>query len=207
LNGAGYAVVYTSSKGYSSEARCMMNKIILAMTSLAFLMHLGPALAKPGEYALANDKHPISSLIGDWPKLRAGILDQTKQYDKYSDIKDSQISALPRILIGRWQTQTHTTKAGNQLHNTLDLEANHEFSYHFVALTGTTRQAWDFSGTWEVKNRILMLLIQHSSYPGEQKHDILFWRLLHADHAKLVYVRTDSRELVAMIREEKKTGS
>lgn len=184
-----------------------MKKHIFAVTIFAVLMHQAPAIAKASEAAMTTNAHPISGLIGDWSTFRAGILDKTKQYDKYSDITNPQLASLPTTLIGHWQTQSRPDKPGNPLQTELSLKPNQTFTYQFVALTGNTRQQWQFSGRWEVKNGILMLLIDHSTYPGEEKHDILFWRLLHVGHSKLVYVRSGADEMMAMTRGRGRIGS
>ena len=184
-----------------------MNKLILTVVSLAALLHLAPVYARSSEPRLTSEAHPISSLIGDWHQFSSGIMQKTRKYDKDSDILDSQLTGLPRALIGTWRTQSQPAKPGNLLQTELTLKANHKFNYRYVVLTGAMQQAWTFAGTWEVKNRILMLLIQHTSYPGEQKDDILFWRLLHVGASRLVYVRTGADEKVALTRGAGKLGS
>jgi hypothetical protein len=185
----------------------MMNKLIFAITTLAVLMHLNPAFAKASEPSLDIDAHPISGLIGDWDQFRTSILDKTKRYDKYNDIAASQFATLPNRLVGQWRAVSSPSKPGNQLQTELTLNANHKFKYQYAALTGNLRQEWDFSGRWEVKNQILMLLIDQSSYPGEQRHDILFWRVLHIGDSKLVYVRSGADEMVALRKGTLKSGS
>jgi hypothetical protein len=185
----------------------MMKKQIFVTIVFAVLMYQPPAFAKASEPVMAPDAHPISGLIGDWPEFRAGILDKTKQYDKYSDITQRQTSALPTTLVGYWQMVSRPNKPGDQFQTVLTLKANNTFRYEYTALADHSRQQWQFSGQWEVKNRILMLLIDHSTYPGEQPHDILFWRILHVSHAKLVYVRSGANELMAMTRRTSQRGS
>jgi hypothetical protein len=201
------SVVYSTEQDTANKARCMMNRLIAAITTLVVLMYMSPVFAKANEPAVETDAHPISSLIGDWTQFRAGILDKTRQFNKYSDLKASELPLLPHSLIGRWQTETNPSTPGNRLHTKLTLNANHTFRYDLVALTGPLRQQWHFSGKWEVKNQILMLLIDHSTYPGEQVHDILFWRLLHVGGAKLVYVRSGADEMVAMTKKVSRVGS
>jgi hypothetical protein len=184
-----------------------MKNSLLSIITLVLLLHLNPAFASVSKAAMAADTHPISGLIGDWSYFRAGLLSKTKRYDKYSDIKPSQLSALPKILVGIWHMQSNPSKPGYQLRAVLDLKANNKFSYKYVVLTGRTQQEWDFSGHWEENNQILMLLIDHSTYPGEERNDILFWRLLHLGNSKLVYVKTGSDEMIAMTRAATGLGS
>lgn len=178
-----------------------MKRHIFAVTIFAVLMHQAPAFAKASEPAITTHSHPISSLIGNWPDFRASILDKTKQYDKYSDITNRQLAALPATLLGHWQMQSRPGTPGNRLQTKLTLKPNNLFTYQFVAVAGNTRQLWQFSGRWELKNRILMLLIDHSTYPGEQKHDVLFWRLLHVGQHKLVYVRSGAGDMMTLTRD------
>lgn len=184
-----------------------MNKLIFAIASLAVLMHLVPACAKASEPSVVDAAHSISDLIGDWNYFRHGILQKTKQFDKYSDIRDSQLATLPHTLVGSWSTESHPNISGYQMQSGLSLHADNTFNYDYVVLSGNIRQVWGFSGHWEVKNRILMLLIEHSTYPGEQKHDVLFWRLLHVGDGELVYVRSGTKQLVSMTKEVEKFGS
>jgi len=185
----------------------MMNKQIFAVTIIAVLMHQAPALAMASEPATVNNSHPISSLIGDWGDFHTNILAKTKQYDKYSDITKQQLTALPTTLVGHWQSQSRSGKPGNRLQTELTLKPNKTFTYRFVALAGKSRQQWQFSGKWEEKSGILMLLIEQSTYPGEQKDDVLFWRLLHVDQHKLVYIRSGAGEMMAMTRGVGRVGS
>ncbi len=184
-----------------------MIRQIFAITIIAVLMHQAPVFAKASEPAMVNNSHPISGLIGDWHSFRANILAKTKQYDKYSDITKQQLIELPTSLVGRWQTQSRPDKAGNPLQTGLVLRPDKTFTYQFVALAGKSRQQWQFSGRWEAKNGILMLLIEQSTYPGEQVHDVLFWRILHVSQHKLVYVRSGAGDMMAMTRSIGHAGS
>ena len=177
-----------------------MKRSFYSIVTLVVLMHLTPVFALASKAATPIDAHSISNLIGDWSEFRTNILSKTKHYDKYSDINDSQIATLAKTLVGTWRMQSNPAKPGYQLHTELDLTADNKFAYKYVVMTGDTRQEWDYSGHWEVKDQILMLLIDHSTYPGEDKHEILFWRLLHLDNSKLVFVKTGANELVAMNR-------
>jgi len=184
-----------------------MKNLLFGITTLAVLLHFNPAFAKASEVVVAPDAHPISDLIDDWGQFRAGILAKTKQYDKYNDIKDSQAAMLPRTLIGTWSTENHDDKSGNQLHTELNLKGNHTFTYKYHITAGTQQQKWAFSGRWEEKNNILMLLIDKTSYPGEAQNAVLFWRLLHIGKSKLVYVKTESDRMMAMTRAARKFHS
>lgn len=184
-----------------------MKNYIFAIITLFTLMYLNPALAEISQATLATGSHPISGLIGDWYQFRANLLAKTKQYDKYSDIKDNQVSALPGRLVGSWRMQSNPKKPGYQLHAKLNLKANNTFTYQYQMVAGPTLQEWDFSGQWDEKNKILMLLIDKSTYPGEEKHDILFWRLLHIGKSRLVYVKTGADKMFAMKRSGKAYGT
>jgi hypothetical protein len=184
-----------------------MKNSLISIITLAMLMHLHPAFASVSAAAPSSDAHPISSLIGDWSDLQKNILSKTKSYNKYSDIKLSQVAALPQALVGTWRKQSNPAKPGYQLETRLNLAADNKFTYQLVIMSGDSRQEWDYSGDWEVKDKILMLLIDHSTYPGEDKHDVLFWRLLHLGKSKLVYVKSGANELFAMNRVTEKPGS
>jgi hypothetical protein len=177
-----------------------MNTLILAITTLVVLVHLTPAYAEASEPVLAAGAYPISGLIGDWPKFRSAILAKTKRYDRYSDIMTGAVRSLPKSLQGTWRMASNRNKPGYRQHALLRLGPNQKFSYKYVVTAGKSQQEWDLSGQWEEKNRILMLLVDHSSYPGVEKNQILFWRLLHVDQAKLLFVRSGADEMVAMTR-------
>lgn len=177
-----------------------MKHSLFSIITIAMLMHLNPAFATLSKAASVSDAHPISSLIGDWSDFRANILTKTKRYDKYSDINETQVAALPKTLVGTWQMQSNPAKPGYQLHTELKLAPDNQFAYKYVVMAGDTRQEWDFSGHWEVKDQILMLLIDRSTYPGEDKNEVLFWRLLHLGKSKLVLVKTGANEMLALTR-------
>ena len=184
-----------------------MKNFLFSITTLAVLLHFNPAFAKASEEVVAPDAHPISDLIYDWNQFRAGILAKTKQYDKYNDIKDSQAAMRSQTLVGTWGTENHDDKSGDQLYTELDLKGNHRFSYKYHIMAGTQQQEWAFSGRWEAKNNILILLIDKTAYPGEEQNAVLFWRLLHIGKSRLVYVKTESNEMMAMTREASKFHS
>jgi len=178
----------------------MMNKIRFAITTLAILSVLTPAFAMANKPIVANETHPITGLIGDWHAFQSNVLNRTQQFNHYSDMSQKQWAALPATLVGHWQTQSSNSQPGNQLQTDLNLGPDRTFTYKLVETMGTTRHQWQFSGEWEVKNDILLLLINRSNYPGEQKQDVLAWRLLHVGNHSLLFARSAAGQMVAMSR-------
>lgn len=175
-------------------------KIRFVITILAMLLYEIPVYAMANKPVIANEAHPITSLIGNWHAFRSNILSRTQLFNHYSDVSQKQWASLPVSLVGHWKTQSADSQAANQLQFDLNLGADRKFTYKLVEATGAKRQQWQFSGDWEVKNNILMLRINHSNYPGENKQDILAWRLLHVGHQRLLFVRTAAGQMVAMSR-------
>jgi len=176
-----------------------MKNFIFGFSILAIIMHFTPAAARAGEPALADNAHPISGLIADWQRFRAGILAKTRKFDPDDVIRADHLSSLPESLIGNWKLDKHQT-SGYVLHTVLQLKRDHRFHYHYQVKAGSVEDKWGFSGRWEVRNQILMLLIDKSNYPGKAAHQVLFWRLLKLDKSKLVYVRAGSGTLSSMTR-------
>jgi len=177
-----------------------MRNLIFVVTALVVMLQLRPVFAKAAEPAVFAAAHPVSDLIGDWPHFRTAIMTKTKRYDKYSDIKANAVRLLPDRLLGTWRMASKPNKPGYQQHAQLNLKPHQRFTYKYVLTAGKSQQEWDLGGQWEVKNRILMLLVDSSSYPGVAKNEILFWRLLHVDHARLLFVRSGADEMVSMTR-------
>lgn len=90
--------------------------------------------------------------------------------------------------------------SGYKIRAVLNMKKDHYFVYHYQLAAGGAKQDWAFSGKWQEKNKILVLLIRKSSYLGEERGGILFWRLLQIGHSHLVYVRTAAVEMQAMRR-------
>jgi len=178
-----------------------MIKIRFVITILAILLYEIPVFAMANKPIAANETHPITSLIGDWHAFQSNILNRTQQFNHYSDMSQKKWAALPTRLIGHWQTQSSDNQPGNQLQSDLNLSSDRSFTYKLVETTGKTRHQWQFSGDWEVKDSILMLRINRSNYPGEQKQDILAWRLLHVGNHRLLFVRAAAGQMVAMSRD------
>jgi hypothetical protein len=177
-----------------------MKSALFLIVSLAMLITQVPAFATVRQTAAVHELHPISSLIGDWEYFRSHILAKTRRYDAYSDINPRQLTGLDKTLVGRWHRQSNPMKPGYRLRTQLELTADHQYRYQYVVMSGDARQEWHFSGRWEVKDQILMLLIQHSTYPGENEHAVLFWRVLHLGQTRLVLVKTGANEMLAMTR-------
>lgn len=184
-----------------------MKNVIFGIMILAVLTHIDPASAKAREVTVTNAAQPIAGLIDDWSQFRAGIIARTSRYDKYNDIKPGQLASLPQRLVGKWNMVNRHDHSGYKIHAVLDLKKDHRFSYHYLFKAGSSLQHWAFSGQWEVKNQILMLLIKQSNYPGEASDDVLFWRLLHIGNTRLVYVRTGADQMQAMTRQDGVRGS
>lgn len=184
-----------------------MKIIIFGITILAVLTYINPAYAKAREVTVKSAEQPIAGLINDWHQFRASLIARTSQFNKYNDIKASQLATLPQALVGKWNMRKHHDNSGYKLSAVLDLRKNHKFSYFYQVRTGSSQQQFSFSGNWEVKNQILILLINQSNYPGEARHDVLFWRILHIGNANLVYVRSSADQLQAMIRQHGTRGS
>lgn len=176
-----------------------MKNVMFGITLLALMLHFPMAGAKASEPAPVNDSHPISGLIGDWHQFRAGILDKTRQYNQDATINSNTQSRLPEKLIGKWQNQIRQPD-GYSLKTILNLNKDHRFNYQYLIRTGTDQENWTFSGRWELRNQILMLQIDKSSYPGRAPHQILFWRLLKLGHSRLVYVRSGSDKMSSLMR-------
>jgi hypothetical protein len=177
----------------------MMKNLLFGITILAFLLHFAPASAKAGESLAVDNQHPISGLIADWHQFRAQLLSKTHQFDRVDLIHDGDLSRLPERLIGGWEGNQQEP-GGYQLQTVLRLQRDHRFSYDYRISSGARQERWTFSGRWELRNQILMLLIDRSNYPGKQVHQVLFWRLLRLADSKLVYVRTGSKKLSALTR-------
>jgi hypothetical protein len=185
----------------------MMKNILFGITILAVLTHMDPAFAKAQEVTVTRAAQPISALIDNWGQFRAGIIAKTRQYNRYNHIKPGQLATLPQALVGKWNMVNRRDHSGYRLRAVLDLNKRHHFRYTYQVKAGGTLQHWAFSGRWDVKNQILMLLIDKSNYPGEASHDVLFWRLLQIGHSKLVYVRSGADQLQAMTRQDGTRGS
>jgi hypothetical protein len=178
----------------------MMRKVIFGITILAVLTHINPTYAKAREARVESSAQPITALISDWSQFRAGIIAKTSQYDKYSNIKPGQLPGLRQSMIGKWNMVNSADDSGYRIHAILDLKKHHRFTYDYRIKAGNASQDWAFSGRWQEKNKILMLLISKSSYPGEASGNILFWRLLQIGHDKLVYVSSSMDRMQAMTR-------
>lgn len=184
-----------------------MKNLIFGITFLAVLTHINPAYAKADTVSVENSTQPVTALINNWSQFRAGIIARTSRFDKYSDIKPAQLPILSQALTGRWDMVNRSGNSGYQIHAVLDLKKNHRFAYDYQLEAAHSKQDWAFSGKWQEKNKILMLLINKSSYPGEASGDVLFWRLLRVGHSSLVYVRTGAQQMQAMTRESGVRGS
>lgn len=184
-----------------------MKNIIFGITILAVLTQINPAYANAKAVTVNNAGQAITGLIGDWSQFRAGIIAKTSRYDKYNDIKPGQLATLSQTLVGKWNMVNRHDHSGYRIHAVLDLKKNHHFTYHYQLMAGGSRQHWRFSGHWDVKNQILVLLINQSTYPGEAPHDVLFWRLLQIGNGKLVYVRSGADRMQAMMRQHDVRGS
>jgi len=175
-----------------------MKNIIFGITILAFMLHFVPASAKAEELPSANN-HPISGLIADWHQFRDKLLSKTQKFDRDDVLHNAQLTRLPERLIGRWRI-SERQPGGYDLQTVLQLQPDHHFSYRYRVMAGTRQDQWHFSGRWELRNQILMLLIDNSNYPGKPVHQVLFWRLLRLGDSRLVYVRTGSEKLSTMTR-------
>lgn len=176
----------------------MMKNLIFGIIILAFLLPFPLASVRAGAPAVDNYR-PISGLIGDWQQFRASLLSKTQKYNQDDVINNKRLSRLSDRLIGSWQMQEQQAD-GYRLRTVLQLQRNHRFSYHHRIMSAADQDTWKFSGRWELRNHILMLLIDKSNYPGRTPHQILFWRLLRLDNSKLVYVRTGSDKLSTLTR-------
>lgn len=183
-----------------------MKNVLFGITILAALLYLNPAFAKARDVTVMSPP-PVTALINDWSQFRAGILAKTSKYNKYDAIRPSQLPSLASSLIGKWKMENRHDDSGYRLHAVLELAPDRHFIYTYQVKTGSSLQHWRYSGRWQLKNQILVLLIDNSNYPGEAKGDVLFWRLLQIGHSKLVYVRSGADELQAMTRSERSRGS
>jgi len=175
-----------------------MKNIIFGITILAFLLPFAAARTRAGEPPSA-DKHPISGLIADWHRFRNELLSKTQKFDRDDVLRNLQLSRLPERLVGSWRISERQPD-GYALQTVLQLQPDHHFSYRYRIKAGTRQDQWHFSGRWELRNQILMLLIDNSNYPGKPVHQVLFWRLLRLGDSRLVYVSTGSEKLSAMTR-------
>lgn len=184
-----------------------MKNLIFGITILAVLTHINPVYAKAKQVSVEKAAQPVTGLINDWSRFRAGLIARTSQFDKYSEIKPSQLPTLPQDLTGKWNMIDQHDNSGYRIHAVLDLKKNHHFTYDYRIKAANSMQDWAFSGKWQEKNKILVLLVKKSSYPGEASGDVLFWRLLQIGHSRLVYVRTTAHQMQAMRRVTDKRGS
>lgn len=177
-----------------------MKQIIVGITLLAVLTQFSPAHANVSTQSSGQRHLPVTGLIGDWAQFQAGILAKTSQYDRYNSIRPDQVAQLPQTLIGKWTLHDAHDGSGYRIHAVLALKPDHRFVYHYRIRSGAEQDAWHYSGQWQVKNRILVLLIKRSDYPGEAVDDVLFWRLLRVGQHSLVYVRSGVNRMQAMTR-------
>lgn len=97
--------------------------------------------------------------------------------------------------------------SGYRIHVVLDVESSHHFSYMYQIKAEGSSQHWAYSWRWALKNQTLMLLLDKSNYPGENKDDVLVRHLLQIGHSKLVYVRSGADELQVMTCPDRIRGS